>query len=215
MRLLVVSFLYDSAYYERIAREYAVKRFRFRVDMSPHIKVLEFYPGFVDPETLVARVRRKLQEARLEGRPYTVVILDGIHNIVVQFPLLEREPLLWPTLFRVFRVEGIDAISTFTFFKMAGLEELSFASRKGTTEARVNDEMVTVSQELFFHLLVGNCDYVLVAERPGTGARLVDSRYIQISVVNSIDDIDGRVSSRFWDPATYRYLPAGPERSGD
>jgi KaiC/GvpD/RAD55 family RecA-like ATPase len=190
-RVLVVSFLYGPEYYEQIAQGLLHAESNSAVVQDDeHLTVLDLYPGFLDPETLVARIAKTLHQGRLEGRRYTSVIVDGIHNILVQFPLLQDEPLLWPTLYRVFRSEGVDAISTFTFFRVPTISGPSI-------------EMVSDSQRLFAHLLISNCDYSFVVERSQTAHDLLDVRLA--SAPSPTADI-GTVFR--WNPDTFEFVSA-------
>ena len=93
-------------YYRGAARQ--LLRHRYHLSQAAaaayvpeHTTVFSLYPGFIDPESVVANLTRELDSADLMGKPYTAVIVDGIHNLMLQYPLLEREPLIWPTLSRV------------------------------------------------------------------------------------------------------------------
>jgi hypothetical protein len=152
---------------------------------------MDQYAGFLDPETLVAKIGRALQQGRLEGRPYTAVMIDGIHNMLLQFPLLEKEPLLWPTLYRLLRAEEVDAISTFTFF------DVPFFDKEVERPT-----LMPVSQNLFFHLLVGNCDYSFNVERPNEA--LQDE--LTVTLASSLESIDPAARQFQWNPATMRFI---------
>lgn len=198
-RVLVVSFLYGREYYEQIAqRLLRAKSKPAAARDDERLTVLDLYPGFLDPETLVARIAKALQQGRLEGRRYTCVIVDGIHNILVQFPLLQEEPLLWPTLYRVFRSEGVDAISTFTFFRVPAISGSAI-------------DMVSDSQRLFVHLLISNCDYSFIVERSLIRHNLLD---VQFASAPSPTADMGVVFS--WNPDTFEFVPsaARPQNTG-
>jgi KaiC/GvpD/RAD55 family RecA-like ATPase len=190
-RILVISFLYGKDYYEGIAKD--VFRLRFSetgLNVEEHTTVLEFYPGYVDPETLVARVRRQIRSAHLEGRPFTAVVLDGAHNLLVQFPFLEREPLLWPTLYRLFRSEGIDTVTTFTFFKVALIDRTDAPTLAG-------------SEHIFFQLLVSSCDYTLLAERPSDVQPRTGRNWVRVRLASTVDGFGKEPPDFWWDPATF------------
>ena len=111
-------------------------------------------------------MRREVEIGK-SGRPtwYTAVLVDGVHNLVLQYPLLEREPLLWPCLYRLFRAEGLDVVSTFTFFKVGRFD------CKSARGAEIEHEMVHAdtaggSEHLFFHLLVSSSDHTFLVEGP-------------------------------------------------
>lgn len=192
-RVLVVSFLYGARYYEAIVEKLLALRGERLSSAEPLLRVMDQYPGFLDPETLVAKIGRALQQGRLEGRPYNAVVIDGIHNMLLQFPLLEKEPLLWPTLYRLLRAEAVDAISTFTFFKVPFFDKAPGGS-----------SLVPVSQDLFFHLLVGNCDYSFNVERPDES--LDDQDELTVTLASSLEAIDPAGRQFQWSPVTMRFV---------
>ncbi len=201
-RVLVVSFLYGKDYYRPLVKDLFKYRFNneHKHDVDSYVTTLDLYPGYIDPETLISRVRRQIRSGRLAGRPYTTVILDGVHNLLLQFPLLEGEPLLWPTLFRIFRAEGIDAISTFTFFKVD-----QFAGSKEPLIDRAETPVLTGSDHIFFQLLVGNCDYTFLIERPTDTTKRIPPDWTHVRLASSLD---GEVTVPFefwWDMRELRY----------
>jgi len=70
-RVLVISFLYSETYYEKVAK---------KIDQSSQITSLTFSPGFLPPEDFMNKVSRKIEEAELCGKPFTGVLLDGLHT---------------------------------------------------------------------------------------------------------------------------------------
>lgn len=177
-RVLVVSFLYDHDYYYQIAREMLRTRYRSSTgldEIETYLTVEDLYPGYLDPETLVNRLRQRIASARLEGRPYTTVIIDGLHNMLLQFPLLANDPLLWPAVFRVLRSEGVSAVSTFTFFQVAMQPEQMFQTARS--------DIPSAAEQMFHHLLVSNCDYTLFVSR--VGARQRNVRVYRTTTVDS------------------------------
>lgn len=201
-RVLVISFLYGEEYYVSIVRDILAKRFKqplHRVNRAVaerrHLAMLDLYPGLIDPETLIAKVRREIDVAKVAGRPYTAVMVDGVHNLVLQFPLLEREPLLWPCLYRLFRSEGLDTVATFTFFKVAGFgAPLPTDSRQGTAGG---------AEHLFFHLLVSSSDNSFVVEAPAEGELSHDLNWVRVKVGSSIDGYQGEPAGFWWDPREF------------
>lgn len=191
LRILVVSFLYSSHYYEDITRALLKSRGR-DASVADVLSVEALYPGYLDPETLVHKLRRRLASARLEGRPYTTVIIDGLHNMLLQYPLLTRDTLLWPTVLRLLRSERVSAISTFTFFQVT-------RSRKDATidQHDVPDD----AKRMFHHLLVGNCDYTLLVTKP------TDARFATIERITTISDRKEERENEFrWDGDGLRCL---------
>jgi hypothetical protein len=214
-RILVVSFLYGSHYYVEAATDFFSSRFGLSKTeaselASSHLTVHAFYPGHVDPETLVDEVRHHLDTAKLEGKAYTGVVVDGVHNLLMQFPLLEREPLLWPTLFRLFRSEGLDAISTFTFFKVAKLG-LAAGIQDDTpphvlqTQSDSDDVVLHGPERLFFHLLVSNCDYTFLVEQLQARPPSASRGWMRVRLVGTVDGFRNGPEEFWWDPEALKY----------
>lgn len=209
-RVLVVSFLYESGYYRRIIRDLATRIGYGPVSWSDwasdSLHVLDFYPGFIDAETVLARIGRELRSARLEGRPYTSVVLDGAHNVLLQYPRLERERLLWPALYRLLKSERVTTISTFTFFSPdPGLIETAEAGsgRRRDTDAGEGvwtRRTLSVSKDVFFHLLISSTDYSFRLVRK-TKPR--DAVEVQLS--SAIDGFQLRPRSVTWMPGDFTW----------
>jgi hypothetical protein len=207
-RLLVLSFLYDAQYYRSIATAFYVSRFREAIPSARDraasaVQVLAIRPGHIDAETVVSEIRHTLEAARLAGAPFTAVLMDGVHNILVDFPVLQREPLLWATLFSLLRAEGVEAVTTFTFFELARF--VPSALDKG----RPHTELVTTTtgdrERLFFHLLVSSCDHTFLVQRDDSSAGRFSGR-VNVSVVGTVDAYEGQETTYQWDAATFAYV---------
>lgn len=207
-RVLIVSFLYDRQYYDEMSRQLADHRARAGgLDNSPlEVVVLSFYPGMITPESVVAAVDDALRSAELSGSPFSSAIVDGVHNIMMQFPLLDHEPLLWPALYRLLRTKGLDTVTTFTFFEMThDKEEPANRFRRGVRMAMpqgsagygaLAGSRLAVSQELYYHLLVSSCDYTFRVERSGPSG-------IKVSLITDVDPTSHR-GEFGWDPTSFR-----------
>jgi RecA/RadA recombinase len=207
-RVLVVSFLYEDAYYRDLAEELYEKRFNVSGG-SERVDVIAFYPGMLAAETAVAAITARMRTAELWGRPYRAVLIDGVHNIMMQFPLLDHEPLLWPALYRLLRTKGVEAVTTFTFFKMAGGQE-AFRPNAGAPSHFPSSNSVTaspvghlgVSQELYFHLLLSSCDYTFRIDQPEARDSRVSLADVTVRLVQALDaSVTDTVFE--WEPATF------------
>jgi low affinity Fe/Cu permease len=96
--------------------EYALGPREFRPDLA----VIHLYPGYYQPDHLFNRIEWELEGAELQGRPYTAVIIDGIHNVFLQFPEIENYNLFWPQLYASLRTRAVTIISTHTTFVLQG-----------------------------------------------------------------------------------------------
>jgi KaiC/GvpD/RAD55 family RecA-like ATPase len=206
-RILVVSFLFGRDYYLDIASRIFRKRFdwspaTFEFGAAALCETLDLYPGLIDAETLIAKVRRAFETAWLEGRPYTAVLIDGVHNLVLQFPLLERESLLWPCLYRFFRSEGVDVVSTFTFFRVA-----RFGAEYSADDLLGEEDRPSIagSEKLFFHLLVSSSDHSFVVEAPREGEKAPARNWVRVRLAATIDGFSDEPFAFWWDPEDFQY----------
>lgn len=213
-RVLIVSFLYGRQYYEDVALDLLNRRYRLRKGaaetcVADQVSILAFYPGFIDAETVVSLVRQQLLAARLEGHPFSAVLIDGVHNLLVQFPVLEQQTLLWPTLSRIFRTEGLEVITTFTFFQIAHLSSRVYSgkssSRDVSEHANTVDLEPSASQQLFFHLLVSSADYSFLAERPAITSDKIGRNWIRVKLASSLEGYARHPDEYWWDPGDFSY----------
>ena len=118
-KILVISFLYQKDYYDVLVRklrnllssEYSESDSK---QLESTCEVLHLYPGNLRPHDLFNRIDRKLDGAELMGRPYSTVIIDGIHNVYLQFPQIQQYPLFWAQLFSSLRTRKMSVITTHT-----------------------------------------------------------------------------------------------------
>ena len=214
-RALVISFLYSPEYYARHMRRVLERRFLVDPnDVEPlrarMLRVKHFEPGFIDPETLVQSIWGSMQQAQMEGRPFTSVVLDGIHNILVQFPQLQDELLLWSALYRLFRSTGVSVTSTFTVFNAGGAsknassgfeQQAGALSRSRLWTERAGSSAVAVWEQLLFHLLVSTADYSLSVEREDR--RAVGGGAVTVVLESSLDR--GRKRPLSWHADTLEF----------
>lgn len=150
-RVLVVSFLYPEQYYLNIRStllnlrhgEYGLSR-RY---LAPTLSVIHLYPGNYRADQLFNRVEWELSSADLNGDPYTAVVIDGLHNVTLQFPEIENYPLFWPQLYASLRSRPITIVSTHTTFGHQGAHN----SDQRPVEDRRSEPMR--------HFLVQNTDF--------------------------------------------------------
>ena len=155
--VLVVSFLYGDDYYKDLERRITHRRHleypRYRPSEGEEIRVEAFYPGYISPEDLFFRVFRRMEEAELEGRPFTSVVIDGLHNVQLQFPMIAAYQMIWPQIFSTLRRRGVTLYVTHTKFEV----EVS----DGNTYPFFKNAEV----EPLLHALVSKVDYVFAVER--------------------------------------------------
>lgn len=125
-KVLVVSFLYPKEYYEELLvkiqgrgiQERGIVHWEFgeraRTLKPAKIEVIHLYPGHLKPNDLYNRIEWELDAAELNGDPYTCVLIDGIHNVFLQFPEIQRNSLFWPQIYNALRSRPIMTITTHT-----------------------------------------------------------------------------------------------------
>jgi hypothetical protein len=86
------------------------------------LDILSLYPGLLSPEVLLRKIIEKNASRELEGGGYHGILIDGLHNIFLQFPRLQEAPMIWPTLFEIFRILGSTVVTTHTLFTIRGME---------------------------------------------------------------------------------------------
>jgi hypothetical protein len=142
-RVLVISFLYQGNYYDSITRGMRIRRRRMTLvdsgSSSAHSTMgdLEFfpfpdnmltetislYPGMLCVEDFMSKIEKRLSEAEYMGIPYTGVLIDGLHNVFVQFPELEKESSFWGLLYDVLRRRKVTVVTTHTDFDIHGASQ--------------------------------------------------------------------------------------------
>jgi KaiC/GvpD/RAD55 family RecA-like ATPase len=147
-RVLVVSFLYPESYYEERAK---------KIDNKAQVEILAFSPGFLLPQDLMSKVSRKIEEAELCGNPFTGVLLDGLHNVFLSFPVLQDNEMVWPSLYRFLSIKKQTIVTTFTTFTLDLMDQIN-----NTPEEM---EMHRKRQSILLHALVQSADFYITVGR--------------------------------------------------
>ena len=121
-RVLVLSFLYQQSYYDVIHQRLAcLPKTQFAAPPPDlRVDVETFYPGHLRPEDFLRKVIGLLEVSRLEGFPYEAVIIDGLHNVFMQFPRLQETTILWPITYEMLRKYKVTVVTTHTHMEMPG-----------------------------------------------------------------------------------------------
>ena len=126
-RCLIISFLYPESYYSGLVKIIKSLKFSDTTGRYPSPDIgfftLTFYPGYVTPEVLLTKITDKLCSSELQGYPFDSILLDGLHNVFLQFPLLEKSTLIWPMLSEMFRRLGLNVVTTHSHFEVVGMNE--------------------------------------------------------------------------------------------
>lgn len=119
-KILIVSFLYPKEYYAKVrddlmkVRDEEYGRPDVKKVWKTRIEVIRLYPGHLKPNDLYNRIEWELESAELYGDPYTCVVIDGIHNVYLQFPEIENYTLFWPQIYNSLRSRSVMTITTHT-----------------------------------------------------------------------------------------------------
>lgn len=194
-RILVISFLYESSYYDELL-SLIVKRRRFDTSTAkPEPKILldvmSFYPGFLPPEVFVGKIVQKLHEAILDGFPFDAVLIDGLHNVFLQFPKLQDALMVWPILLEILRIVGVTVVTTHTHFDVFGMGQ--------GTQIATDVEMANRRVAPLLQALINSADYYIDISPQGHRA-FDEGKLFKIEIVNAIGQ-DVAPSKLSWDRA--------------
>ena len=162
-KVLILSFLYDEDYYSNLLKN-------IQPDISncytkiqePELGFIEFYPGFVTPEDFIQKIVKKLDKAYFEGDPYNGILLDGLHNVFLQFKNLQDRPMVWPMLYSLLSKYPLTVVTTFTNFEINRIK-----SNDNTLNNPMNYQdldLIQKGQTPFLHSIVQASDFYLSIE---------------------------------------------------
>ena len=89
------------------------------------VETLHFTPGMITAEEVYSAVASRISLSNVTGSRYSGILVDGMHNVFVQFPKLEGHPELWSALMNLTRAVGIKSVWTFTDFEVWGANNLN------------------------------------------------------------------------------------------
>jgi len=157
-KILIISFLYPKEYYEELISGkvvYALKRVNKTIS-PPKSRSLAFFPGYLTSEDFVNKIVRALDEAILEGEPFTGVMLDGLHNVFLQFKNLQDNDMVWPLLYGILSKYKVTVVSTFTNFRINNQIDSDFGS------LMIEDQkLMQKGQTPLLHSMVKACDFYI------------------------------------------------------
>lgn len=186
-RVLVISFLYPQEYYQKIATSLRGLRKRIYPRLAEaELDCKYFYPGYLTPEDFVSKITRAIEIAALNGKPYTGVLIDGVHNVFLQFPSLQKSDMVWPMLYNVLARSGLTTVTTFTTFAVN-----DYSSSDNDSSALSLERHVP-----FLHALVQASDYLICIEKTAQQKNL-------IHIENTISKFKHHDLEVFWDDENY------------
>lgn len=198
-RCLIISFLYPESYYSGLVEKIAEAKFSDYSTDFPRpefdFATLTFYPGFVTPEVLLTKVADQLRTAELQGYPFDCVLLDGLHNVFLQFPLLEKNTLIWPMLSEMFRRLGLNVVTTHSHFEVLGMDEAPLLSADVLSVAHRSTPLLQA--------LINSADYYLdvssAYENKDVRERSDRDNLYEIKVATAFGQAVPRSGLAFWD----------------
>lgn len=156
-KILVISFLYPADYYSTSLKRFSRVRKNTKSDNgAPFLQVMALTPGYLGPDEFVSMVLLEINKARLEGSPFTGVLLDGLHNTFLQFPALQESKLVWPALYSLLTPHNLTIVTTFTSFTH------SQSPRAGRQQD--DEDLILKGQLPFLHVIVQATDFYLEVE---------------------------------------------------
>jgi hypothetical protein len=105
---------------------------------------------------------RLLDEAVLEGEPFTGIMLDGLHNVFLQFKNLQGAHMIWPLLYSILSRYNLTVVTTFTNFSVS--ERILNTHQNQNFQRNDDSILFQEGQRPFLHGLVKAADYYLVLE---------------------------------------------------
>jgi len=178
-RVLVISFLYQRTYYDELTRKLSGRqRGKPRRDEAPYTSLdlmepmefaplpdrlwtdtIELYPGLLSVEDFLAKVEKRIASAERSGFPYTGVLVDGLHNVFVQFPLLEKQSSFWGMFYNILRRRRVTVVTTHTEFDINSHAEANSIGQRGVPMA-YNFEQAERKIAPLLSALVSGADYL-------------------------------------------------------
>tara|TARA_R110000787_G_scaffold208226_2_gene318154 strand:- start:6 stop:2666 length:2661 start_codon:yes stop_codon:yes gene_type:complete len=173
-KILVVSFLYPAIYYQQLIHGIPGEKPGIAPQLEDKYKdlpdaVLDYYvlyPGFIGPQDFLNKLVMKLDQADLSGEPYTGVMIDGLHNVLLQYPRLQENDIVWAMLYNILGRYPLTVVSTFTNFSVINDNVFATEGSQGAGSRNPDDEIMQKGKTPFLHALVKAADfYLMLTER--------------------------------------------------
>ena len=113
-KILIISLLYPEEYYTNLKKRIE-KKYK-GINKNAQIKCHCFYSGHLSSEYFIGKILNELDKAILEGEPFTSILLDGLHNATLQFPKLQKNDMIWSTLYSLLTKYYLTIVTTYTNF---------------------------------------------------------------------------------------------------
>lgn len=184
-KILIISFLYPLDYYNELHKKIQNTTKNVTKPVRSSIGVIHLYPGHIRPAMLLNKIESKIQSAELTGKPFTSVIIDGIHNIFLQFPEIEKESLFWPQLISMLNTREIGIITTHTMLTIPKLQ--------------ANNSSISVDDhrsDPLRHALVQKTDFHLEVI-PEEQSELNDGSQFEVRILSALNQPTSRKTGKY------------------
>lgn len=168
-KILIISFLYPSNYYNELVlndTKYSKALYKqlnstYKNLPKPILDYLVLYPGFIGPQDFLNKVVAMLDEAKLSGEFYTGILIDGLHNVLLQYPRIQEADMVWAMLYNILARYTLTVVSTFTNFSV-GEDHLPIpTAERRHSSSKPDEELMQKGMAPFLHSLVKATDYYL------------------------------------------------------
>jgi hypothetical protein len=198
-KVLVISFLYPEEYYanilHRLTEIAALENDPLPKDYRPELDVVHLYPGHLKPDVLFNRIFWAIRAAELSGDKYTCVVIDGIHNVFLQFPEIEKQTLFWPQLFSMLRTMDMSVIMTHTMLSVREVIKGGHRKAAEVTYRFVDDNRSGPLR----HALVNQTDFRIEVDPASEGGRLEDQHAFVVEVHSAIgQSLPSALDKLYW-----------------
>ena len=170
-RVLIVSLLYPEQYYKNLGGSIFPKLYpkQNKANLKSMLDCIYFYPGYLTPEDFISKILKRIDAAILEGEPYTGILLDGLHNVSLQFHKLQENDMLWPTLYSLLAKYRLTIVTTFTNFV------IDTEKKKGSYD---DDEILLKGHKPLLHAMIQATDYHFSVHPSNENEKKYEGKYI-------------------------------------
>jgi len=198
-KVLVISFLYPEEYYknllDRLTSIAELENDNLSRSYEPEISVVHLYPGHLKPDVLFNRIFWAIRAAELAGDKFTSVVIDGIHNVFLQFPEIEKQTLFWPQLFNMLRTMDMSVITTHTMLSVREVIKGGHRSAAEVSYRFVDDNRSGPLR----HALVNQTDFRIEVDPAWEGGLPEDQHAFVVEVHSAIgQSLPSALDKLYW-----------------
>lgn len=198
-KVLVISFLYPEEYYknvlDRLVNLADLENDDLPETYEPEMTVIHLYPGHLKPDVLFNRIFWTIRAAELAGDRFTSVVIDGIHNVFLQFPEIEKQTLFWPQLFNMLRTMDMSVIITHTMLSVREVIKGGHRSAAEVSYRFVDDNRSGPLR----HALVNQTDFRIEVDPASEGGLAEEQHAFVVEVHSAIgQSLPSALDKLYW-----------------